>query len=311
MSGGDVARAAAWAAHYKVMGLNPLPSRAIDGRIRPALRAYTDLRDKGIGDSILRRWWTDCIQVCLGKVVVVDLDGPAARQVWREWSMHRRDPPTWEVEHDPAGGMHLWYATEATLPFKTVLWTEGDGLHSAVEVLGDRNLIVAPPSRSPKSGNRYRFRPGRGPRQIERPAPLPGWVLRAVENARPLAQEARVPLPRPEPALLPRHAGPHYEWRSVQAAIPDPLEVLAGWGVRVVGGPTPGSDWVAARSIYREDRHPSASVSHRTGCYKEPGAKALSIFDLGVALGVYPDLCHAIDDLGRRFGAPIKERRAL
>jgi hypothetical protein len=315
----DTAIVARQAATYRAMGFNPLPSRLIAGRIRPSFKTYAKLRDEGIGESILRSWWGTHVQVATGSrwgLAVIDLDGPMAVEVWRLWGMHRDTPPTWAVQHDPAGGMHLWYAVpkDEPLPFKTAIWWLGDTAersgHNCIEVLGDGNLIVAPPSVSPKSRRPYRFLDGHGPKDIERPAPLPAWVAALIakhEGARRAAVQPAGALPvlapevrsgvRGEPPRL------NLDWGPVRDAIPDKIALLRSWGVRVVSTKPGARGWYVARSIFREDRNPSAAVNE-LGDYWEPqyGSKCLSIFQLAVTLGIYRSFAEAVDGIGYQHG---------
>ena len=133
-----------WAEMYLSCGYNPLPSRAINGRIRPSMKAFRDIRDDGIGTGILDGWWGECLQVCLGcpwNVVVVDLDGSEAVEVWKSLTMFREPVRTWQVRHDPRGGMHVWFRPPEFvegIPFNTCLWELEGVKHVKIELLGDR-----------------------------------------------------------------------------------------------------------------------------------------------------------------------------
>jgi hypothetical protein len=306
-----------WADRYRAASFNPLPSKDCGGRLHPPFR-YGHARDNGLSPASFARLADrlDCraVQVPTGSkwgLLVIDLDGPMAVDVWRAWSLHRDNPPTWAVQHDPAGGMHLWYsvARDAALPFKTPLWWLGETAetsgHNCIEALGDGNLIVAPPSVSPKSGLPYRFLPGRGPDDIAAPAPLPGWVAAAI------AKHASAPAPVEAPGRMPVVASGsgapvprlHLDWSEVRDHIPDKVGLLRSWGVRVVATKPGGKGWYAARSIFREDRRPSAAVNE-LGDYWEPqyGSRCLSIFQVAVAIGLYRDFAEAVDGLGIQHG---------
>jgi hypothetical protein len=315
----DVMIVARQAAKYREWGWNPLPSRNIAGRVRPSLKSYSHLRDHGIGESILRNWWGTHVQVATGSrwgLAVVDLDGPMAIDVWRLWTMHREPHRTWAVQHDPNGGMHLWFTIpkDEPLPFKTGIWWLGESLeksnHNCIEILGDGNLIVAPPSVSPRTGRPYQFLPGRGPDDIERPAPLPTWVRSLVtkqveESRRDSSSVGSVLAPVPDMIRRGGRLAPrlHLSWEDVRAAIPDKVALVRSWGVRVVGDKPSPRGWIVTRSIFREDNHPSAAVN-LLGDYWEPlyGSHCLSIFQLAVVLGLYPSFTEAVDGIGYDHG---------
>ncbi len=302
------------AAFYRRKGYNPLPSKDCGGRLHPPFR-YGDARDEGLSAEsfaeIANRLECDAIQVATGprhRLVVVDLDGPMSRRVWDTWTRHRNDPPTWAVQHNPEGGMHLWYSVResAVIPFKTWLWWQGEtpheSNHNAIEVLGEGNLIVSPPSVSPKSGKPYRFLPGRGPREIGMPAMLPEWLADMIA-----ARSARESRPVVKPSLVRPDATPvsrvGLDWDDVRNAIPDKVGLLESWGVRVVSRRPSSKGWYTARSIFREDKHPSASVNE-FGDYWEPdmASGCMSIFQVAVALGLYRSFPEAVDGIGLQFG---------
>lgn len=305
-------RAAEWARRYHARGLNPLPSRALDGRIRPWLSTYRDLRDDGIKPEVLRNWRCNCIQLALGArwgLVVVDLDGPDAREVWREMTLYRTTPATWEVEHDPEGGKHLWFSVPRDAepyPTKVQLWELEGAKHVGIEFLGDRSLIVAPPSVSPKSGNQYDFREGHTPRDIDNPAPLPAWLDRMVRDA------VKKPLPLPPapkaPARAPRKWGlPTVDVAEVLDAVRGGLglEVAQKLGVRVVGQPG-AKGWAPARSIWREDSNPSAAVALDGSYWESTLPKPIHLTRLPMVLGLASSLYESINLVGSLAGVQPK-----
>jgi hypothetical protein len=314
-----------WARLYHARGYNPLPARQIAGRTRPAAKRYTKLRDNGIGESVLDKWWSPSVQVATGvcwDLCVVDLDGLAARQVWAAFCRYRTMEPTWTVEHDPKGGMHLWYRLPAgweELPHKTVLWHHPTRKHAAIELLGDNNLIVAPPSIHPRSELPYHFLDGRSPHELDRPAEIPLWVLELARKqalaavrlrARKLATNtvgSAVWEPHP---LGPRPTQGDYvsldrvHWREVIDAIPDKVALAASWGLRFVNDFPNAAGWIHCRAYDREDVRPSAMFHVATGSYWEPSLGAISLFVLGIALGMYPDYRTAIKSLAYDFLSP-------
>lgn len=298
-----------WATRYWERGFNCLPKR--EDANRPALRRYGKLRDLGIGRTILEKWWVSGVQICTGGiwgVVVIDLDGPEAMETWREWTAFRRMPATWECRSG-GGGRHLYYGVPPNAGIRTrcgdrPLW-KGDGRHNQIDLLADRALVVAPPSIHPRTKQPYEWIAG--PLELERPAPLPGWLhaLATKEAPRPGY------VPPAAPVSPPRASGAgSYDWPSVIRAIPDLAAVAKSWGLRIAGSRPNDAGWVECHAIGREDRDPSASFSPRTGFYWEPGmARPLTFFQLATTLGGYPDFPTAVNALGDLFLGP--RRRAI
>jgi hypothetical protein len=308
-----------WAEMYLSLGYNPLPSRAIDGRIRPSMKAFRDIRDDGIGTGILGEWWGECIQVCLGVpwgLAVVDLDNPLAVEVWKSMTMFRPPIRTWQVRHDPRGGMHVYFRPPLfveAIPFNTCLWELEGEKHVKIELLGDRNLIVAPPSVSPKTGNRYSFLPGHGPEDIARPAEMPDWLIGLAMEAQARPEPRMVPVgPGALPGLVvaepdpPRHIRPgraFYDRNDVLNAIGDKIGLVKSWGLRVSRDAPNRAGWCECHSIFREDRDPSAMVSIDTGNYWEAHMDRLplTLFDLMVQIGRASDFGDAVRQLGSTY----------
>jgi hypothetical protein len=302
----DIRLARLAAMDYRARGYNPLPS--VPGAKQPHLKRYTRLRDRGVADSILIHWWTPAVQLCLGvrwNLVVLDLDGPAAVEVWRSWTMFDREPPTWAVRHDPLEGMHLWYSVPegiTSIPHRAVLWDSGQK-HSKIELLGDKALIVAPPSPNLRTGFRYHFLHGQGPDVVPTPAPLPRWIFSHPALAPPPPKA-----PRP-PELLPLSRVRHdpmarsYDRRSVRDAIPpeEKMVLARQWGLVVVADGPNEAGWVKCRRAGREDRNPSASIHHESGAYWEAGRPIISFFDLAVVLGAFPTWMAACNSLGKAY----------
>lgn len=303
----DVIECARW---YIEAGFNPLPSKFVEehGKVYPPFY-YAKARDDGLSErsfeELAERLECDRIQVATGAkwgLVVVDLDGWEAREVWREWTRHQKLPPTWEVEHDPECGKHLWFASNEEVPHKTVLWG-GEG-HRAIEVLGDRNLIVAPPSVSPRTGRPYRWIDGHSPNDCPL-ADLPWFVLDAIRRQTP-ALPAREAVALPRMPLAPLAVGGHCERAEVEKWM-DVESVALKLGIRFAA---PGWNAVGWRKCYRrfrEERHPSASLRH-DGLYWEPdlsskkGRETLNLFDIAIEVGAARDYCHAVDLIGQWSG---------
>lgn len=336
----DVIEGRRWAKRYHSLGFNPLPSRT-DAK-RPWLTEYAALRDEGVSQFILERWWSPNIQIATGSkwdLVVIDCDGPKGMAVWDGWC-RRRDykPNTWVVESYNADGSvrgrHVWYRNASRVspdspddrgepcmqdggasegcPASAVggqggldcrsriLWAiwNDDGSPAKgdkVELKGDGALIVAPPSIHTKTGQPYRFVNG-GPDSDVAIEPLPAWVhgqgnrIRKKWESRPKRAVNRIFVERREVSWDDKD--------SVLDAI-DPISVASDWGLRLAGGRANSAGWVR---FYRDDddRNPSASVHRTTGQYWDNRiGQAISLFDLGVKLGVYETAYDCLCDLHR------------
>lgn len=305
----DTGQVARWAAMYRAKGFNPLPMRS-DAK-RPQVR-FAEYWDTPAPADLFERHPATSIQVMTGRrwrLLVLDLDGPEAC----DWLADRGPMPRTWATHSGGDGLHLWFRLPAgfrdPIP-KTVLW-KGEGTHSAVEVLCDRSLIVAPPSIHPTTGRRYRFRSkGESPARLPMPAPCPAWVFitiaenrRQAERDRRAAEEARrVTLPTPSPRSSPSPAI-RYRAADVLEAIPDKVGLAASWGLRVASNRA-SKGWRSCHAIGREDRTPSAQVSEESGWYVDfATGESFGFFDLAARLGVYADWRDAVADLGERYHA--------
>jgi hypothetical protein len=299
----DVRLCREMAAFYRLRGLQPLPSRMDEKR--PMLR-YAEFWERKAPDDLFDRFATTCLQVMTGRhwrLLIIDLDGHESRAEFDRIARDNRSPlpPTW-VTHSGGDGIHLWFRLPAgiatPLP-KAVLW-KGEGGHAAIERLCDRSLVMAPPSIHPRTGARYRFLDrSHSPARLPLPAGCPGWILGLKPIERPIPEFTSMMIFRPARVVDAR--GARYRAADVIEGIPDILSLVASWGVRLASRGPNGAGWVSCHAISREDRHPSASVSALTGRYWEPGERTISLFELGVRLGVYLDWRDAVVDLGRRY----------
>jgi hypothetical protein len=302
---------------YRAFGWNPLPS---DPTLGHPPYTYTTLRDRGAPESLWNHFPLDACQLATGSrwgLVVVDLDGEMAGDVWRSWTLFRPVPATWTVR-TPRGGQHLWFGVpQGGEPIAwRFLWRladpsrkDGWAKHEAIELLGDGRLAMAPPSvRIKEDGEvvRYEFEPGHGPDEIERPAPLPEWVLTLPEVSTPRIVSA---LPRRMPLKSPRMpVGERLEWRSVFQSISDPASLAADYGLRLAAKEPNPSGWMRCHAIDREDRHPSAGFNPTTGAYAEKDRSYLRFFELIAALSGISDWRDAITDVADRVG--LRRRKA-
>ena len=315
----SVALARKWAAFYSARGMQPLPSdpKPADGRKKPLCR-FKDYWEAKAPADLFSRFETTNIQVITGrfwKLLVIDLDGQAGRDWF--WALGKPVPRTWGVRSGSGTGMHLWFRLppnfETPLP-KAFLWEsearQADKTkHETVERLCDRSLVMAPPSIHPVTGNRYtwlqddQFLP---PTKMPLPALCPQWILDLPPV--PPKREASHPIVAiPSAAPLTSHGG-WYDWREVQAVIPDKVSLAARWGVRFTGSVSRG--WAECHAIDRRDEKPSAAVDIETGRYVDLGSGTrLGLFNLAVALGVAPDFRSAVSALGEQYRA--KQREAM
>lgn len=272
----DEARARRYAEYYRVRGFQPLPSSPTEKR---PLCKYAEWWDEPAPVDLFDRFPTTNIQVMTGRrwrLLVIDLDGPAAVDQWNVWNRTRRVPRTW-ITHSGGGGMHVWFRLPIDYPTalpKAVLW-KGDGPHQAIERLCDRSLVVAPPSIHPRTGAPYLFDCGGAPRNTAMPADCPDWVLRM----RPLASN-----PVRVAAARTAHAAPLPPWTR------DPIALAKSWGVRFTGRVS-AKGWAECHAIDRDDVKPSAAVHVDSGVYTDRGSGAsLSLPRLGVALRQFDDV---------------------
>jgi hypothetical protein len=299
----DRLNAAHWARWYADFGFNPLP--ACTHRSCPAMTSYTKERDEGFPPELLARWWTPCVQICTGlrwNLVVIDLDGVVADDLWSGWAWARGCPPTWTVL-TPGGGKHLWFRPSGKVArlAKSILWSCPETRHEAIELLADGGLAMAPPSyREYPDGSRRRYvwADGLGPHEIAQPAPLPGWVLDLVPRPAPPPPPELRPLVRGSRLLR----GARLDSRAVLDAIANKAALARAWGLRIVSAVPNVKGWLRCRAIGREDRHPSAGFHAFTGYYNEPFRLRYSLFELGSVLGPYEDWRHCRDSLAALVG---------
>jgi hypothetical protein len=315
-----IERAQRCARFWRRLGYNPLPSRAtIKG---PALATYADYWDTPVPDAVLDAWGTANLQLMTGvrwKLCVVDCDGDEAHHTWRRIrNRHGAEgpTPTW-VARTGGGGWHYYFALPAWLdecPTRRLwgLWDtwggprhEGDWVkHKEVRLLGDRALVIAPPSVHVETGRAYEFMKGHGPGDYRRPALAPAWLLQMAGVVAPPKADEPPPLAIPtRPARPPvRPAGASYGRDDVLAAIADKAALARSWGLRIASRQPNPKGWYSCHAIDREDARPSASFHSVTGVYMELREHvSLAFFDLAAALGAYPTWRDAVDDLGARF----------
>lgn len=264
-----------WANVYRGLGLNPLPASM--ARKVPMFKTYRNERDNGCPASAWQYKKSDDLGIqlatgCRWKLLVIDIDGDEAKDVWRSWTQFQDSPDTWTARSGSGKSEHFYYSIPdhvhaiRSRSSMSALWL-GKTKHSMIESIADRGLIVAPPSRHVSTGRPYSW--SCGPAELARPALVPGWLLNLVME----------PPPR---RYWPRQSARDH-WMIGQLV--DPVGIARSWGLRVVSPQPNHAGWYSCRSIYREDRNPSASF-HQRGIYWESGVR-LWLPDLGVELGQF------------------------
>jgi len=281
-----------WARQYRDWGFQPIPSDPTD-RKKPFIR-YSDLWERPIGYDPFEKFPLSNIQLmagCYWGLVVIDLDGPEARDQWKILCRGRKFQ-SWEVRSG-GGGTHFWFSTPRGMESLSTsrLWGVWDAEKSgwekgkAIELLCDRKLIMAPPSIHPATSRVYNFNPRQCHKQNPRPPVIPDWIL----DLAPLPSPAStISLPgRASPSGLP---GTQLTTQQILEAIHDKEGLARQWGLKIVGRAN-SDGWAPCHIFWREDRDPSASFSPSSGRYWDPetGTKGISFIELGVRLGIFSD----------------------
>lgn len=307
-SPGERAFALEMARFYRRKGFNVLPS--CEDAKKPMFR-FAHLWETMAPDE----WFTDegfpdtcnlqCVCGAAWRLLAVDLDGAEARKVWDRWVAERGCPRTWMVHREGGDSFHLWFKSPRWWdgPIKKrVAWKEEGAKHSAIEVLGDRSLIVAPPSRHVKTGGQYRFvSPQCSPARMGHPAEAPAWVMKlpAVVPERPKV-EFVAKRPSPGSRIVPGRE--HLDRNEVLDAVADKVGLARSWGLRTVGRPSERG-WQPCHAFDRPDTSPSAAIHVQTGCYVDRGGdgRTLAYPDLMAAMGHAHDWKDALERLAQRY----------
>ncbi|MHB1210346.1 MAG: bifunctional DNA primase/polymerase [Acidimicrobiales bacterium] len=108
------------------------------------------------------------------------------------------------------------------------------------------------------------------------------------------------------PTLTNAGGGANWDKNEVKAALLPHVRTLAErWGVVFTGKSFPSTGFLECHGI-RKDNKASAGLNVQTGVFNDFGDKSYSIFDLGLALGQYPDFNTMVNELGREFGVQPK-----
>jgi hypothetical protein len=298
-------------AKLRSLGINTIPILNAIGHCPVPHSTY---RDEGmpsdVFEAIVREKHAHGIQVSCGVgwgLAVVDVDGDLGAAWLGCHSVYHPMPPT-VAGRTPRDGWQFWYAIPPdvdSLP-SCDLW-KGPGDHQGVELLADRKLARCYPSYKTIDGERrpYAWEPGRGPGECPL-AYLPRW---AIDMARRHARPSAPPVARGYQVTTPRaglsgdNPRPGPSWREVRDAVSDKLSLAERWGLRIVGHTPNAAGWITCRSIFREDRHPSARIHSTTGAYWEAGlGGVMNFFGLAMELGAFPDFPSAVRALEASAG---------
>lgn len=294
----DIERAARCAKAYRAFGFNVLPSRT--DRKGPSLPSYSEYWDSECPESVYRENATKNIQIMCGvrwRLAIVDLDGAVAVGAFKEMCEGKTNPDTWIVENGSKDGQHLYYTIPAGVESvkSRIVW----GLwelpankwrrRSRVEILGDKKLVMAPPSVHPDHGGRYHFLPRLSPKEISRPAEMPQWMLDLPEVETPTkptlvppvksAVSMKVGFRGPSVKSSVRPAGRFLSTNEALDAIPDKIALAASWGLRMTSQSANRNGWVRCYRVNSDESNPSAAISVETGTYWEDGSQ-LRFFQL-------------------------------
>ena len=307
--------------YFRSIGLVPLPS-CMKGERKQPMIDYKDLRSKPVPGSVYTDagWTTTNIQIMTGvetvgatKIAVIDLDGHESIDAWsaicNRNGCSTRDGYPW-ISSTGSGGYHWYYRLpEGTKSCTSrLIWGLYDTLvgwlkHKEIRLLGDKSLVVAPPSARIDGKGSYRWADGHGPARIPLPGYAPAWLLAMPGWVAPERQHYDQPKSNYKNES---HDGGLRQ--KVLNAIPpvDKVRLAQSWGLRFAEShPRITDTWISCRSIYREDKIPSAGFNAQSGVYNEVfagGAKqGLSLFDLAARLGVYRTWREALDALADKY----------
>jgi hypothetical protein len=283
---------------YRKLGYNPLPGR-IDAKA-PWLASYRQYQEE-----LCLEWRpTPNVVLMLGVrwgLVVLDLDGDRSH-AWLTDNQPEDLPRTW-VTHNGGSGRHVWFSVPPgveSIPSRR-LWSDPDEDHQIVEILGDNHIVVVPPSIHPDRKTRYEFAPGCGPRDIPRPAPIPGWLIALASCSLGRAEPPK-PAPRTDAAF--RNEGVHFKSGEVAAAMAGRwLDEALTLGLKLAGSRPSKSGWIKAFRVSRTERRPSASFNAGTGRYWEPELGSVSFFTMAQMLNsaLFPSWQYAVNYFGNKY----------
>jgi hypothetical protein len=321
----DVGNAMGWAKVYRDLGLTPLPSRS-DIKA-PEMDSYAKHYGPApVPEDVYRHWRSRNIQLVTGvkspartKLMAVDIDGPEAMQAWnRICDLHEYNwerIACWKVITG-SGGTHLYFTLPicATECKSGMIWAyydtfgeDGSGCwakHKEIRIVGDRGLIVAPPSIHVDTEEPYRWDAVRSPNRFARPAMAPPWLLAMKRfTGKPRFDQPAALAPRTQherPRL-----GNHWGRKTVLDAMgDDKLAVAKSWGLVVESGPNAGGwckCYVPGREIPGES-NPSGSFNARDGVLMDcKDQTVFSLFDIGCLLQRFATWQDCLNTLGEHY----------
>lgn len=326
MTDGRIDNARGWATVYRRLGLTPLPSRSDEKApdMGPYARHYGNVH---VPESVYDTWKSRNIQLITGvkspasmKVMAVDIDGPDALVAWDrickfngyEW----RKRKCWMVTTG-SGGTHLYFQIPIISDACTsgIIWayydtfgTDGKGdwaKHKEIRIVGDRALVIAPPSLHVDTEEPYRFDPVRNPDRFPVPATAPRWLLNMKRiKSRPRWDTTPVMLRRVV-KLETQVIGKNYGRATVLKCLGDEkLALVREWGLDTIGEPNAGG-WVKCYVPIREIAgvsNPSGSFSAKDGVLMDnKDQQVFSLFDVGVLLGQFNNWQECCNAVGQRY----------
>jgi len=188
---------------------------------------------------------------------------------------------------------------------KRIVWgiKQPDGRlvkHELIEILGDKALVMAPPSYRVRDGitSSYNWLPNHSPHTVDQLAVLPDWLIKmpsvGCKSIRERAKQS------PSKSVMEFNSKNHLGFREVFQAIStgERQRIVESWGLRLVGNQANQAGFIRCRAIGREDNNPSASYHRDESYYSEPGGECFQFFELGSILGVYKNAGQCCNHLG-------------
>lgn len=315
------------AERYESKGWKCFPSKS--NKKAPLLPSYAQYWENPAPpvSELWDRWPSGNVQVVTGRnegLCAIDCDGEEGIEQFRRWCDERGTTVrTWVVSNDGREGRHLWFLIPKALRSrptpKRLLWgvwepkaNDGSGgwkKRAAIEFIGDRSLIMAPPSINPRNGLMYQFHKGCDPMSMPHPAYLPAWLL-----GMPTMQPGVGSNPPKRGNNVPNRSGYRHVPGSLDLpcrpsdvvdAIGDKLSLARSWRLQVASDRVNPSGWLQCHDHLREDSHPSAMFNPSSGRFWRPPVfgdeRSICFFRLGVELGIYQGWREACVDLARTY----------
>lgn len=286
----------------------------------PAMKYQCLYEGECVDDSVYStdNWKTTNFQLITGinspgtrHIIVVDCDGQDAYDRWQSiMSRNGYQPDRIWIARTGGGGWHYYFSiprnTEGAESRQVWgLWdTEGGHpgresrggwcKHKEIRILGNKALVVAPPSVHPGTGNRYSFIEGFSPKTTSFPSPAPSWLLDLpAVKVRQGDDEYKINTAAREIRLEVGRYG--VDLNALVDAIPHKAAIAKQWGLRITGSQPDENGWIACKAIDREDNKPSSSFNVEKGIYCDHlSGDKLGFIKLGLALGVFGNTGDAV-----------------